>query len=335
MIGISPTACLAATLVALAGGGRLVASDDLVVEPLAVAEPEETVRFLPVDGHGLVVPGNRLADYDLAAVFDQHVFRRPVGPRQVRMIHDRIVIDGAGESSKDGTLGRLAGLRRLAERRIATLERVCGLSAHQREILSLAVESDVRRLAGDIDATRRRYAGQRSPAGGVDRELLQRVRDDAEACRQRIDQFGRSGTLLGSVSLGLLDARQRAVFTDWVAGRRASRWEAMVRTVLAQFDETVLGLSESQHDALLERLLADVPPLVVLDDTPVGTGPGRAVDFQAMLVAGRLQQLEHADLRPRFDPRQWAVLEQVGSQYGAAQEIEMLLVEQGLLEETQ
>ena len=322
MIRTPPASCLIVAVVACVGGVRLAASDDLVVEEVSAPEPAETVRFVPVDGHGLVVLGGRAveAEYDLAAVFDKHVFRGAVIPQGTRPM--------------DGTLGRLAGLRRFAERRIATLDRVCGLSQQQRETLELAVESDLRRLAVDIDAARRAHAGQRAKPGDIARERLQRVRADAEACRRRIDEFGRSGTLLGSVSLGLLDARQLAAFTAWVDDRRAGRWEAMVRMVLGQLDDTVLGLSEAQHEVLLARLMADVPPLAVLDDLPAGRGSPRAVDFQQMLVACRLQRLDQADARRRFDPRQWEALHQFAWQGGAAAEIENLLVKQGLLEET-
>lgn len=322
----NPVSCaLVAVVVACAGCvgcGLLAAGDDLVVESVTASEAAETVRFMPVAGHGLVLLGDRAAEaeYDLAAVFDKHVFRGAVAPR--------------GAPTTNDTLGRLAGLRQFADRRIATLDRVCGLSQPQRESLELAVESDLRRLAVDIDAARRTYAGQRMKAGDVARERLQRVRDDAEACRQRIDEFGRSGTLLGSVSLGLLDARQLAVFTRWVDARRAGRWEAMVRMVLGQLDDTVLGLSEAQHETLFTGLMAEVPPLAVLDDLPPGRGSPRAVDFQQMLVASRLQRLDQVDLRPRFDPRQWQALHQFAGQGGAAAEIEKLLVKQGLLEET-
>ncbi|MFM8413736.1 MAG: hypothetical protein ACKOCX_03330, partial [Planctomycetota bacterium] len=308
--------------------------DDLVVEAQPAAEPAETVRFFPVDGHGFAGPLNRPAEYDVGAVFDQHLFRRPGGGRQVRVIADRLVVETEEQAPTGSTLGRLDHLRRLGERRIATLEQVCRLTAEQREILRLAVESDLRRLAGDIDAVRRTYVGQRLTVQGVDRELLERARDDAEACRRAIERFGRSGTLLGSVSLGLLDARQQSALAAWVAGRRSSRWEAMVRTVLGQFDDSVLGLSEAQHALLLERLLGDVPPLMVLDDMPAWSGAARSADFQAMLVAARLQRLAEAGLRERFDPRQWAALRQLMGQHGDVAAVEQLLVEQGILEDT-
>lgn len=326
--------CLAGLCAGLVACGRLGANDDLVVETPPAAEPTEAVRFLPADGHALAGPlTNRLAEFDLGAVFDQHVFRRPGGPRQVRVIADRTVVETEPQTPSGGTLGRLAHLRLPGERRIATLDRVCRLTDQQRELFRLAMESDLRRLAGDIDAVRRSYAGQRLTAQEMDRELLERARDDAEACRRQIDRFGRAGTLLGSVSDGLLDARQQAALAAWVSGRRACRWEAMVRTVLAQFEDNVLGLSEAQHRALLEPLLADVPPLVVLDDAPPWSGGARSADFQGMLVASRLQRLDQASLRERFDPRQWGALGQLIAQHGEAAAVEALLVEQGILEE--
>jgi len=195
------------------------------------------------------------------------------------------------------------------------------------------VESDLRRVAGEIDAARLNYAGQRMPATaqGLDRERLQRLRDEAVACRRQIDRLWQTGSLFASVSLGMLSPEQRAALEDWLADRRAVRWEAMVRLVLEQFDEAGLGLSDQQHAALLEPLLADVPPLVIEAVAP-GTAGTKFSNFQTLLVSHRLGRLDRAALRPLFDPRQWAALETLLGQHGEAVDVARLLVEQGILE---
>lgn len=318
----------------------LRAGDDLVVDGVTPEPPDETVRFAPVvvrnlGGRVLGGPVPPNTEYDLGALFDQHVFRRLAALRKVRLVDGRMVVQGGAASFTGDSLEQLAYLRPLAERRIETLDRICRITEPQQDLLRLAAESDLRRLAGEIDAVRRNHAGQRLAATpqGADRDRLQAVRDDAAACRQRIDQFFRDGSLLDSVSLGVLSPAQRSVFEAWLAARRKTRWEAMVRTVLDQIDATSLGFSAEQHDAILDQLLADVPALEVLGDELEAASSGRAADFQTLLVLSRLQRLDQEALRKLCDPRQWLMLEQLMAQQGGPEAVEQLLVAQGVLQE--
>ncbi len=324
------------TLVASGLAACARGTDDMVVGAGPPEQLEETVRFAPVNVHVLAGPGGRVAEYDLEAMFDQQLFGHGRGNRAVT-ITGRVVVDASGEVAARDTLARLAGMRSVGDGRIAALARVCGLSARQQAILKMAMESDLRRVAGEIDAVRQQYAGQRmvATAQGLDRERLQTLRDEAVACRRRIDRLWQTGSLFGPVSLGLLSPVQRAMLEDWMADRRAVRWEAMVRLVLERLDETVLGLTDKQHDALLEPLLADVPPLVVFDDPASGTAGSKVSNLQSLLVIHRLGRLDRAALRPRFAPHQWAALETVLARHGEPADVARLLVEQGILEQTE
>ncbi len=321
-------------LATLAVAARASGGDDMVVEGGLSPQPEETVRFAPVQVHVLGGPGGRRAEYDLEVMFDQQVFHGVRGLRQVQVIGGRMVVQPSPAAAADDTVARLGGMRAVCEERIATLERVCELSGSQREALRMALESDLRRVGGEIDLVRRTYAGQRLPAtpAGLDRERLQKLRDDALACRRRIDQIWKAGSLFASVSWGMLSSTQRVALEAWLADRRAARWETMVRLVLGQFDEMVLGLSQRQHEALLEGLLADVLPLVVFEDVPPGTTSTKFCNLQSLLVSHRLGRLDKATLRPLFDPRQWAALETLLGQHGEPADVARLLVEQGVLE---
>jgi len=326
-----PLACLVA---AMGRGG-----DDVVVDDVGRQQPAEVVRFAPVHVQMLgAQQAIRQVEYDLVAMFDQQVFRRILVRRQARIVGGQIERVVEGPPAGD-TLGRLGDLRRRAAARIAILEGVCGLDERQRAVLELAVESDLRRLAAEIDVVRRKYAGRKLQAApqGDHRQLLQELRDDAVTCRSRIEQFWRKDSLLGSLAgsstAGVLSQDQQAAIADWLAGRRATRWEAMVRTVLGGLDESTLGLSTAQHDALFERLLADVPPLAVFDDLSAGSGLPRAVDLQTLVVVECLGRVETDDLRPLFDARQWLALEQFVEQHGSSVVVRQLLVEQGVLEE--
>jgi hypothetical protein len=332
---------LASLALAVTGGASAAwGGDDIVLEEGRQEQPEETVRFQPMNVHVLGGPVGRVVEYDLEAMFDQQLFGGGRGTRQVKVVGGRMVVEVPGESGAPDTLARLAGTRAVGEQRIATLTRVCGIMPRQQAILRMAVESDLRRVAGEIDAARRNYAGQRMPATaqGLDRERLQRLRDEAVACRRQIDRLWQTGSLFASVSLGMLSPEQRVALEDWLADRRAVRWEAMVRLVLGQFDETVLGLSDQQHAALLEPLLADLPPLVVFEGVPPGStlrtfsNFQKFSNFQTLLVSHRLGRLDRAALRPLFDPRQWAALETLLTQHGEAAAVARLLVEQGILE---
>jgi hypothetical protein len=324
-----PGSLLVPLLAAAAVG--LHAADDLVVDGVSGEQPAEIVRFAPVVGHGL----GGVTEYDLESLFEQHVFQRPTALRAVRLVNGRMVIKGQAAGPAGETLERLAFLRPLAERRIETLDRVCRLTEPQREILRLAAESDLKRLAGEIDLVRRKHVRQRVPATprGVDRERLQAVRDDAAACRRKIDRFCAAGSLLSAVSLSQLSPPQRSALEAWLAARRRTSWEAMIRTVLAQLDESSLGFSAAQHDRLLGQLLADVPPLEVFGDRLETITSSHTADFQYLLVLSRLKRLDQAALRSLCDPRQWSALEQRLGQQGDPDAVEQLLVAQGVLEE--
>lgn len=129
----------------------------------------------------------------------------------------------------------------------------------------------------------------------------------------------------------ILSPEQAGAFSTWIERRRACRWTAMVKTVLAQMDEAGLGLVTTQALALEASLLDDMPPLDVLRDGSVGNLDGRMPQFQTILVTSRLgQHREHWD--HLLDPRQQAILTKRIESCGDPVQIEAMLVEQGILE---
>jgi len=246
-------------------------------------------------------------------------------------VNNGVVVNRAPPNADDSVLGKLTDLRRRGEARIARLEQVCRLDAEQQKSLALALASDLRRVAGQIDQVRQTYAGQRITRQRlpVEQERLQAMHQDAVRCRGLIDRAFQQGSLVAAVGIGVLEPDQRRRLADWVAGRRATRWEAMVRLTLGQLDETVLGLSRRQHQALVELLLADAPPLAVIDDDRLARDP---TSFHGMLVLTRLGRAGGRDVRPLLDPRQWSELERLIAQSGRGEAVEQMLVEQGILE---
>jgi hypothetical protein len=329
---------LAICLVAAALGGRVWAVDDQVGAVPDGPQPAETVRFAPA-GNVQVMGGVRVGDYDLGLMFDQGVFglSRATQAAVVNngvviangvIVNNGVVVNRAPPNTDDSVLGKLTDLRRRGEARIARLEQVCGLSPEQRKVLELALASDLRRVAGGIEAVRWKYVGQRIARQQLER--LQAMQEDAIRCRGLVDRALQQGSLVAAVEVGVLDSDQRRRLADWVAGRRATRWEAMVRLGLGQLDETVLGLSRRQHQSLVELLLADVPPLAVFEDERQARDP---TSLYGMLVLARLGRAGERVVRPLLDPRQWAELQRRTVQAGQPEAVERMLVEQGILEE--
>lgn len=326
-----PGAAVVLVALVLAAGG-LRAADDRIGEAGDEAQPAETVRFAPVNvqgmgGMGLARPG----DYDLGLLFDQQVFGRARGA-QVIVVNNEIVMRRAASQPDESVLDKLRDLRDRGTARIDRLEQVCGLSRSQRQAFDLALASDLRRVASEIDTVRRTYAGQRLARQrlAVEQERLQEMHREAVRCRGLIERAFQPGSLMAAVTTSVLDPPQQQRLADWVAGRRATRWEAMVRLVLGQLDDTVLGLSQRQHQAIMGVLLADVPPLAVFDDERLGRDP---TNFHGMLVLTRLGRAGEKTLRPLLDPRQWAEIDRRIAQAGMRDSIERMLVEQGILEE--
>jgi hypothetical protein len=271
--------------------------------------------------------GQARGEYDLGFLFDQQVF----GRSRAVVMNNAVVIREALSNPDEGVLGKLAELRSRGEARLTRLEQVCGLSPEQRTALDLALASDLNRVAGEIDSVRRTYVGQRIARQRMplEQQRIQSLQQDAARCRGLIERAFQQGSLVAAVAIGVLDPDQRRRLADWVTGRRATRWEAMVRLGLGQLDETVLGLSRRQHQALVDLLVADLPPLAVFDDERLARDP---TSFHGMLVLVRLGRAGAKEVRPLLDPRQWAELERRIAQAGQAEAVERMLVEQGILE---
>jgi len=311
-------------LAAACGGARAV--DDQVGPVPDGPQPVEAVRFAPA-GNVQVMGQARGGEYDLELLFDQQVF----GRSRAVVMNNAVVIREALSNPDAGVPGKLAELRGRGEARLTRLQQVCRLSPEQRTALDLALASDLNRVAGEIDSVRRTYVGQRIARQRLPLEQarIQALQQDAVRCRGLIERAFQQGSLVAAVGIGVLDPDQRRRLTDWVAGRRATRWEAMVRLGLGQLDETVLGLSRRQHQDLVDVLLADVPPLAVFDDERLARDP---TSFHGMLVLARLGRAGAREVRPLLDPRQWAELERRIAQAGQAEAVERMLVEQGILE---
>ena len=235
-----------------------------------------------------------------------------------------------GESYDGSAIEVLEGLepvRRRAEARIARVDRIVGLSEQQKKKLTVAMESDLRRLADAITEARARHVGRTIKMdprhGGFDeagQQAVNQAQQDALRCRQLLQSAGGPESLLAKVLLGTLDEPQAKKYSSVMQGRAACRWQAVVTAGLAAIDEQA-GFTQKQHDAVV-ALLSAAPPAE--DDSQ---GPEQAGMPAAMRVAERLVALDGDPLAAILDPRQRQVvagvatgqINQMGAPFGAGE----------------
>lgn len=262
---------------------------------------------------------------DLEANFDANVFGQNGGlviqGGGIRL-RNRVSPTGAVEEGQEPAA--VVRLRRLGQEKLDRVDRLCKLSEAQRTRLELAVESDTRQLAQEIDATRSRYAGVvanfAQPEG---QKKWQEFQHDMQRCRVLMQNAFDSGSLFTAALAESLDDSQRSVLVQETRARRSFLWRSMVKPVLAKMDET-LGLTGPQHGAIEAALLATEPRL------KLDPSPGRQnTHAQQMLVYLQLSQADSKAIRSQLSDRQWQALSMLMNQGKA---MKSWLDQQGLVE---
>lgn len=260
---------------------------------------------------------------DLASNFDANLFEQVNG----------LVLRGGVRLRRPSPTGiteppqespALARLRQRGQEQLARVERTSRLSADQRARLQLALESDARRIAAEIEATRSRYAAVTvkldEPAG---QRQWQEFQQDIQRCRTQLQQAFGAESLFSDLLGEMLDERQQADLAREAQERRTLRWRAIVAAELLKMDDT-LGLNEAQH-AVIERLLLAAEPRLVLDGAP-----GRPEEHaRKMLVYHQLSRVDPAPIRKQLSERQWRAVSTMMNQGKA---MKSWLDEQGLVD---
>lgn len=290
------------SLVAMAVCGAGVRGDDVAVEEQPEAQPG-----------GLVFRG-AMPEYDLGQLFDSQAFGGPMG--MAVMINGGAAGGANQATAADEIAQRLEPVRRRAEAKIDTVDRIVGLADKQRKKLEIAAQSDLRRLSDAVAEVRAKYAGRTvkmAPRnGGLDeagQKAMQQVQEDAQRCRQLVEAAGGPESLLAKVLVGTLDEPQATKYAAVMQGRAACRWKAVVAAGLAQCDDQ-MGFTQKQHDAVAALLVADVPALE--EDQAASPLPA------GMQVAQRLQALGDDKLGAILDPRQRSMIAALGGQLRGA-----------------
>lgn len=252
---------------------------------------------------------------DLGQIFDQQVFQDHAGGMVIQGM-DQPAGNGRQQAERNAAdvRRRLEPVRRRAEARIDRVDRIVGLSEPQRKKLTVAMESDMRRLAEAITEARGRHVGRTITMdprnGGFDeagQQAVNQAQQDGERCRQLLQAAGGPESLLAKVLLGTLDEPQAEKYTAVMHGRATCRWQAVVASGLAQIDDRA-GFTQKQHDAVVALLLAEPP---AADEE--SQGPDQAGLPTGMRVAQRLVALDGERLAAILDPRQRRLVAEVAT----------------------
>ena len=286
-------ACLAAALLAV--GPVAHGEDDRAVDDISPAAQQMQEQQ----------QGNRI---DLGSNFDANVFQQSGNGFSLTHGRRRPSPTG-GDGDQVPESPTLAAARALGAARLAQIDSVCSLAEDQRRKLRLAMESDIRRLAEEIDAERQKYQGVEvnfnDQAG---QRKWQEFQQDVARCQRRLRELGDSASLFGKVLDTTLDSDQRARLRDEIESRRDARWRSMVASFLVRGDE-VLGLDQRQHEEIEKLLLEKRPPL------RIDRAAARLqVDQERLLVWMILSEIDAKRLRSVVSDRQWQVLAQWANQ---------------------
>jgi len=250
---------------------------------------------------------------DLGSNFDTNVFQQQGGGFSLsggrRGNRQRPATPG-GEGGDQAESPTLAHLRKLGESRLGRIDAACGLSDAQRRKLRLAMESDIRRLAEEIDLERRKYQGLEVNFGDqAGQRQWQQFQQDVQRCRGRLQTIFDADSLLMKVLPTTLEPVQESRFTAEVAARRALLWKGLVMTALLKFDD-IMGLGQKQHDDLERMLLERQPPLRIEGFA----NRQQNQHLHQMLVWMVLAEVDAKQLRAGLSDRQAALIAQFSAQ---------------------
>lgn len=276
------------------------AEDDRVIEEQPAPQP----------------PGEQQHLIDLGANFDANLFEQGgngwvlrgnaavVLQGQVILGNGRLGVPGLVAEDQPPESPTFARARSLGDRRLERVAAACDLSDAQRRKLRLAMESDVRRFAAAVDATRATYAGVRvnlnDPEG---QKKWHQFQQDVQQCRQLLRRLFDTGSLFAAAVPSTLGPAQVTGIEAELKARRSFRWRTMVVSTLAKLDD-MLGLTQAQHELLLESLMAHEPPLR-LDELPPEQDNAH---LQLNLVYMVLSGVNPRPLRAATSERQWRTL---------------------------
>jgi hypothetical protein len=182
--------------------------------------------------------------------------------------------------------------------RIESANRVCELTAAQREKLRLAAEGDLKRLARAIDEARDKYREV-----GQDQQKYNAFINQVSKLQIKMqsDVFDES-SLYQKVLRQTLNHEQSVRYEQQERERRKFRYEAKIEMVLSNFENSI-ALRADQRQRLVKLILDETEP-------PKKFGQ---YDFYVVLI--QLARLDDEKLQPILDDAQRQSLQKVFNQY--------------------
>jgi len=317
---------LAVLLAAVAAPSR--GEDDRVVEAAA----------------GVDAPAEEQHLIDLGSNFDANLFeqqgngwvlRGDNGGFQIEaqarlIINGRRILNGRqpvipGDEERPPESPTFARARAIAEKRLARIDDACSLTDAQRRTLRLAIESDIRRFAAEVDEIRGAYAGVRVNLNDQEgQKKWHQFQQDVQQCRQRLRGLFDAGSLFSKVLPSTLDQRQLAGIEMELRERRSFRWRAMVVSAVLKLDD-MLGLTQQQHD-VIEAVLLAAEPALRIDEVANGQENSHLQQHLVYLV---LAGADTAAVKAATSERQWRTLALLMNQ---GKSMRSWIEQQGILE---
>ncbi len=191
------------------------------------------------------------------------------------------------------------------------LQRVCDLNEGQRQKLTLAASSDLKKFFDETEAVRQKYR-----TGKQDQQAWQQIWQDIQPLQMKMSSglFGEASFFSKTLYKTLTDD-QLLKYQMVVGERRRFRYRACIESTMVTM-ENVVPLRHEQHEKIVNLLLTESPP------------PSTFGQYDHFLVMYRLAKLPENKVKPLVDANQW---KQLQNRLNQARGMEQFLIQQGII----
>lgn len=215
------------------------------------------------------------------------------------------------QGSNNAEAGR-ARIKSQLKMRIDELVRICGLDESQQRKLTLAGQGDIKRFNDQVEVVRKKFLLVKNDQNKFN-QIWQEINPLQQ--KQAAGLFGES-SMFAKILKKTLTEEQQSKHRTVENERRRYRYRAAIEVALIN-QEGTLALRGDQHDALVKLLLEETQPPLVF-----GQQDGYYINYA-------MSKLPQAKLKPLFDKRQWA---QVQQQMNQGRSLEAHLAQNGVID---
>ncbi|MDZ4820194.1 MAG: hypothetical protein SGJ20_14595 [Planctomycetota bacterium] len=190
------------------------------------------------------------------------------------------------------------------------IQRVCNISAAQKEKLQLAARGDMARLFDEVAALHQKFSGT------IDQQKINEVHQATQPLQKKVMTgiFGSDSFFAKTVKV-TLTPQQAEKMKSIGEERRRFAYSASIDTALAILSN-VVAMDEKQHTTLKKLLLEETEPSL------------RRSQYDFQLIMFRLSKLDEAKVKSLFNEVQWKALKQ---QLDSHRGYESMLKQQGVI----